>query len=235
MKLKLICAILFISLALMGCSNMENVDIPIYEEGPLEISNGASTQIVEEEQNDPIASPSPNEDDADESVEETPAQSVQNTQNVPDRAPLLYLSIMPDQRIQTIRRVAGWVAQDENGEPIGFSPIASFGRAYDLEPSRFDDVTLHIDDANNVIMLEFSINYPPQSLSVVRWNVKYLEGGYDDSYVWDKRESIEVTGNTIHIANDGYDYIYDISAAWSEELFFGNAVYSFRTVSGDTN
>jgi hypothetical protein len=78
---------------------------------------------------------------------------------------------------------------------------------------------------SGVITLSFSDNYHPQSVSVQRWNA--VNAGGDSAQIWDDGESINVSGNTFEVTDDGNDYIYEVYAKWNE----GESWYVFSTYS----
>lgn len=139
-------------------------------------------------------------------------------QNIPATTPSLYLSINNERHIQALRMGGYWVIYDENGIGIDGSPL---GDRF-LTESDLDEATLYYT-AGSIIELDFN-NYPPDSIRGYRENTKYESR---------RSESIEVIENTIHVDNDGYDYIYRILAEWSNERVRGRVAYVFRTISGE--
>ena len=232
MKLNVVCIVLIIALVLVGCNHTGDIDVPIYDDEVDEIVGEAPTPIAPGEQGSSVVNPPHNEEEPTQIVKELPEQSSWSSDVV---APLLYLNIMPEQRAQAIRTNGFWEIFDDEGYVVHFSEQASPIHAIDRRPYEFDGVTLRIDSASGIIKLEFIDYYLPQSLSVVRWNTKYLAGNYSYSEVWNKRESVEAIEGAIHIASDGYDYIYDLRATWTEGSGQGWAVYTFRTISGSAN
>jgi hypothetical protein len=149
--------------------------------------------------------------------------------------PQLYAAIMPEPRISGHINGSVILFFDENGNPIIGPPPGSRPPSFELGLHAFEDATLRVDEAGSIIELEFGDNYLSPSFSVRRWNTKYH--GFDMRGAWsgsrDPSESVEMTGNTIHVINDGYDYIYEVVTIWEGERFRAGAVHVFRTISGD--
>ena len=157
-----------------------------------------------------------------------------NTQNLytpsvtPEKTPLLDVNLVTDKtydnsQIQTSLDIRAaqltndWYVEDENGDGVGYS-ADSF---HPLQKQNgYDDVTLLLNNSGIVTLL-FSDNYPPQSVSVQRWNA--IHAGTDSVDVWDKGEPINVTNNTFQVSGDGNDYIYEVYAKWQE----GSSWYVF--------
>ena len=111
-----------------------------------------------------------------------------------------------------------WYVVDKKGNGSGYS-ADSFHPLQ--KQDGYGDVTLNLNNSG-VITLVFSDNYPPQSVSVQRWNAEYA--GTDSIDVWNKGESVNMNGNMFQISDDGNDYIYEIYAKWQE----GDSWYVFR-------
>jgi len=199
------------ALVLVGCNNTGENDVPTFD------------------------APITNEEIIIEAVEEAPTQPIiEMSMRIFDYAPCLYVSTSVGQRIQAMRSVGFWMIYDENGNIVGESPSGSPARPVDLHPSAFDDAILRINDANS-IELEFSGDYPPQRLYAMRWPVKYLADSFDYDRMWDTVEDIGSIENIFHITNNGYDYLYEILASWTEGSSQGWAVYFFSTTNGGDN
>jgi beta-lactamase regulating signal transducer with metallopeptidase domain len=151
-------------------------------------------------------------------VEKEPASST-----MPEKTPLLDVSLISansiEQRVRAAQLTNDWYVEDENGDGFGYA-ADSF---HPLQKSDgYDEVTLFLYDGESEIKLSFSDNYPPQSISVQRWNAEYA--GSDSVDVWDNGEPIQVNGTAFYITDDRQDYIYEVSAKWQE----GDSWYVFR-------
>jgi len=88
-------------------------------------------------------------------------------------------------------------------------------------------ITLNLDNESIEFEIQFSDDYPPDSVIIRRWKAEYARGRQDISDVLDKYELIEAKDNIIHVVNDGNDYVYEVYATWAEGFSF----YGFRTES----
>jgi hypothetical protein len=151
---------------------------------------------------------------------------------IPQKTPLLdvnltTLSSNGNSQTQTdiIVRAAqlsnNWRVTDENGDGSGYSSD-SFHPLQ--KQDGYDDVALTLYGKGTISML-FSENYPPQSVSVQRWDAQYA--GMDSFDEVSKGEPVNVSSNTFEVADDGNDYIYEVYAKWNE----GGSIYVFSTNS----
>ena len=147
----------------------------------------------------------------------------------PDKTPLLDVNLVTvnangNSQTQISRDVRAaqltndWYVVDENGDGSGYT-ADSFHPLQ--KQDGFGDITLWLNNSG-VVTLSFSDDYPPQSVSVQRWNAEYA--GTDSVDVWDKGESVNVTNNTFQVNDDGNNYIYEVYAKWPE----GSSWYVFR-------
>ncbi|MDR1690179.1 MAG: hypothetical protein LBS21_16475 [Clostridiales bacterium] len=123
--------------------------------------------------------------------------------------------------VRTAQLTNSWYVTDENGEGFGYS-------ADSFHPLQkhdgYGDVTLTLN-GKGTVTLAFSDNYPPQSVSVQRWNAIYA--GADSFAEFDNGEPVNVSGYTFEAYDDGNGYIYEVHAKWNE----GDSFYVFSTKS----
>jgi hypothetical protein len=140
----------------------------------------------------------------------------------PADAPSLHLTLM-NESFKAIQLGTSWCIEG------GMCYEADSPHPLQLSPQEFNQATFHADTTGEIEM-QFNPNYPPRSISVLRWRADYigqqelleLYGVFDDS------ESIQINqNNTLPITVDGYDYVYAIDASWSH----GNkSTYTFRVI-----
>ena len=164
-----------------------------------------------------------------EATDNSPGASSPNTK-LPKRAPQLEIILMEDgiaeHRIQAAQLTTSWYFDNGDGTGTGYNADSP----HPLQLAGYDEYTLQISDIDGEIILSFSDNYPPQSVSVQRWDAVYAVGGQDIQAALDKGEHVQADGNKFHIIDDGNDYIYEINAKWEQ----GISYYSFRTKTGQT-
>lgn len=169
-------------------------------------------------------------------IAESDAEYSHITAAIPEKTPLLDVNLTTlssdgNSQTQISRDVRAaqltndWYVANEKGDGFGYS-ADSFHPLQ--KQDGYGDVTLNLNN-NGTITFLFSDNYPPQSVSVQRWNAEY--GGTDSVDVWDKGEPINVTGNTFQINDNGNDYIYEVYAKWNE----GSSWYVFRIDSASSD
>lgn len=94
-----------------------------------------------------------------------------------------------------------------------------------LRQSDYDNASLTIK--NGEIMLLFSDNHPPETVTVRRWLAEHAKGEQDISAALLLSETVNITdGYKILVENDGKSYIYDVHATWGQ----GSSFFAFRTV-----
>ena len=84
--------------------------------------------------------------------------------------------------------------------------------------------TVQMNGANGDIILSFSDNYPPQTMTIQRWDAVYAVGSQDIRAALEKGEPVEADSNRISVNGDGYDYIYEVYAKWEQ----GSSYFAFR-------
>ena len=140
-----------------------------------------------------------------------------------ERAPQLEISRVGDNasehRVQAAQLTTSWRVEYKDGTGKGYEADA----VHALQLSDYEDCTLKIDDVNGRIMLSFSDNYPPQSVSAKRWDALYTTGDQDILSLIDKGEPVEIDGSIIHVSSDGLDYVYEVNAIWEQ----GSSYYAF--------
>lgn len=139
------------------------------------------------------------------------------------KAPSLYVSLGTDSPpIKAIQLTTSWDWVDENGNGGGYE--ADSPHALQLHPSDYNECALRLVNENDELVLQFSDEYPPQSVSIQRWLAEYAVGEQNISDPLNKSETIEINGNILHIKDNGQDYIYEVYARWVE----GSSYYAFR-------
>jgi len=129
----------------------------------------------------------------------------------------------PEQQIRAMQLTTSWTFVDENGD--GGSIMLDSPHPLQIHPSDFNEVTLNMDGNSGVIELQFSNAGQPDSISVTRWYAEYVSGNQDISGVLDKSEPVAISGNTVSVSNDGFDYVYEVYAIWPE----GSSYFTFRS------
>ena len=145
----------------------------------------------------------------------------------PEEAPWLYASLIvetqPAQRVRAIQLATTWWVYDWRGNLI-FGYSSDSLHPLQLHLGAFDEVTLYLESTSGKIELHFSDNFPPTYVTAVRWRAE-LVGGTQ----FDKWETVQVDGKTTHVSNDGYDYIYEVTAKWPQND--SRSSYVFRIIS----
>ena len=146
---------------------------------------------------------------------------------VPEVTPILDVSLITngsaEQRINAAQLTNGWFVEDEYGNGSGYVADS----VHPLHIGEYGEITLVMSGTNGKIILEFSDDYPPQFLSVQRWDAKYV--GMDSLDVWDNGEPVPVKENTFNFSNDGNYYVYEVYAEWEQ----GYSWYAFRVNVAD--
>jgi hypothetical protein len=125
------------------------------------------------------------------------------------------------QHIEAAQLTSNWFYLDfESGNRVGFQSDSPHA----LQLDRYDAITLNLTSASGECTLNFG-DFPPSTpVSAKRWNAVHYMGNEFKEDSFNKSETIEVNRNTLHINNDGNDYIYEIYATWVQ----GSSYYSFR-------
>jgi len=153
---------------------------------------------------------------------------LRDVNGAPDKAPALRVIIIQDNSPETsfvaIQLGTSWMINFEDGTGTGYESDSP--HALQLGTGILSVATIHLDEPDGIVEFEFSNNFPPDLISVKRWDEKNAAStGRDVSNIIDKGEAVEVTGNIIKIADDGNDYIYEVYASWRHN---GNSRYAFR-------
>ena len=155
----------------------------------------------------------------DNTVPEIGQSESKNPQNKP---PSLYISSIdensPEQNFYAERLTSQWSAIGEDGRTV--TTLTDSAGA--LQLSDYSEITFHVYGDAGKIAMQFSNDYQPQTVSIRRWDTKYLTMESDVGF-WDEGEQIESDGNVIYIDNDGVDFIYEVHACWAE----GMSYYAF--------
>ena len=153
--------------------------------------------------------------------------------DTPEKAPKLYVVLKNDntieQRVEALQLTTSWSISYEDGTGTGYDSDSA--HPLQVHPNDYTDVTLYPDGPTGSIEMQFSDNYPPQSISIQRWPAEYATGGQNIEDAVNRSEFISVTDNVFTISDDGKNYIYEVYATWTN----GNSHYSFQTVSGSTS
>ena len=118
------------------------------------------------------------------------------------------------------------LAHYEDGTGSGYE--ADSPHPLQLQHSAFDEATLCFTNVSAEIALQFSDEYPPHSITAQRWPSEYAYGSQDIQEHLNSSEHVAVSGSSIHLDDDGHNYIYEISATWQG----GSSRYTFRVFTG---
>ena len=148
-----------------------------------------------------------------------------DTQRIPAKAPSLNIALfvagdLKIEDIQAAQLTTSWTDSKGGGyEADSLHPL----QIRDYSEITFD--FMHSDLENSVYELEiqFGDKYPPQSVSVLRWNAIHM--GTDSNAVWDDGETVELIDNRFSVENNGCNYVYEVMARWEN----GNSRYAFCT------
>jgi len=145
----------------------------------------------------------------------------------PEKAPELVVSILQDssplQQFHAIQLTNNWYVIDEDGN--GFAYGIDCAHAMQLDEETYAMATFFLAGASGIINIRFTDDFPPQSISVIRWNADYVTGSQDIGHILDIGESVIINGDTFSISNDGITYIYEVYATWPDN---GSSWYAFR-------
>jgi hypothetical protein len=152
----------------------------------------------------------------------------------PENAPQLDILLASDntalQPVRAVQLTTSWMFVDDNGDVKGYE--ADSPHTLQLSPNEMTAATLYLEDTSNTMVLLFSDDFPPESISVLRWEKEYARSEQDASIqnideALRNSTPVEVSGNTISVDDYGHDYIYEVHAVWTN----GNSYYAFRTDS----
>ena len=147
---------------------------------------------------------------------------VATVMTAPEKAPQLELTFteegLSEQRIQAMQLTTSWYVVDENGDGQGYEADSP----HPLQLRDYDEITFQLHSSSGSFVFHFTDDYPPQSISVQRWNAEHINEEFIE--VWDNGEQIEADDNGFAITADGQDYIYEVYATWEQ----GNSRYAFR-------
>ena len=157
--------------------------------------------------------------------------------------PQLYVNFlaenMPIKHVQVMTAHTSWLAYDGDGNFI-FGEIADSLPPLMLWESAFDYATLFLEGINGKFELLFDYHYPPDYVSVTRWNVRY-SAIYVDNHdelaenITGRAEHVDIDNGIFLFNNDGQDYIYSIFAEWLSDSpgnSLGRLTFTFRVNSG---
>jgi len=163
-------------------------------------------------------------------AEPTPPKDIHGA---PDRAPGLDVSIrqdvFPNQYFQAIQLTTSWMVTYEDGTGIGTESDSP--HALQLGADSYNEATFRLNGSSGVVEMRFSDDFPPQSISVQRWNAEYAIGGQDIGDIVNLGERVEISNGTFQVTGDGNDYIYEVYARWRDN---GSSWYAFR-LDADNN
>ena len=166
--------------------------------------------------------------------------------NAPARTPLLYATVISDglavQHFQTLQLSNSWSTgtfTDADGNMV-FGPEYCASSFHPLDVWALDilawleweddAVTIRLDGADVEVALQFSDDFPPDTIYARRWPAEFADSvndGGSDMGLWFQYEPVEISGNIIRVRDDGNDYIYEIEAMWRQ----GRSSYTFRVES----
>ena len=132
---------------------------------------------------------------------------------------------MAEQRVIAAQLTTSWSYKNDDGTYSGYETDS----LHPLDLPDDYDYTLIAQGEIAYVMFEFGDDFPPLSVSVIRWNANYAAfstGSRDFSDEFEHREIVGTDGNSIQVGNDGLSYIYMVHAIWDQ----GNSYYSFRVI-----
>jgi hypothetical protein len=137
-----------------------------------------------------------------------------------------------EQQVRAAQLTYGWHGVDENGNDFGIESDSVHPLQLDFA-NGYEAITLFQSNTTNgdvisssEIVMQFSDDYPPLSVSVQRWDAMHAGTGSEVENFFDKGEPVEIFANTYLAVDDEHDYIYEVYANWAE----GNSYYAFRVV-----
>jgi len=150
--------------------------------------------------------------------------------DTPEKAPMLGVSLLSEgvqeQLIEALQLTTSWRVIYEDGTGTGYESDSP--HPLQLRQTAFDEATLYFSNLSAEIMLQFSDDYPPQTLTVQRWPSEYAYGSQDIQEYLGDCEHVTLSGNSIQVDDDGHNYIYEVIATWPD----GRSYYSFRMFTG---
>jgi len=153
----------------------------------------------------------------------------------PKKAPKLEVSLLnkdahEQQRVETLQLTTSWGVsyQDGTGTGTGTGYEADSPHPLQLQQTEFAEATIYYTNLSAEIILQFSDDYPPQTITVQRWPSEYAYGSQDIQEHLGNSEHVTLSGSSIHVDDDGHNYIYEVSATWLE----GRSFYTFRMFTG---
>jgi len=148
----------------------------------------------------------------------------------PEKAPGLNVCILQDNIIVqctvAVQLTTSWSLNFEDGTGTGYESDSP--HALQIGAGYYNASTLRLTDSHGIIEMQFSDDYPPQSISVERWKADYAAGSQDINELINRGEPVEVSGYKFNVIDDENDYIYSIYARWPEN---GTSRYAFRLES----
>jgi len=148
----------------------------------------------------------------------------------PEKAPKLDVSLLNkgihEQRVETLQLTTSWSISYEDGTGTGYE--ADSPHPLQLRQTAFTDATLYFTNTSAEIALHFSDDYPPLTITVQRWPSEYAYDSQDIQEHLGNGEHVTLSGSSIHVDDDGHNYIYEVSATW----LAGRSFYTFRMFTG---
>jgi len=165
------------------------------------------------------------------SPEESESETVTSNNVLQLSRPELYLSLITEnstQYFQAAQLCGNWQSASGLSFVQAVHPL-NFWVEFEEEESQdlLDNFIAHLSGIEGRIELQFSEDHLPRTINVWRWRAEFV-GMASDVQPQDK-SFVELDGHTFYITNDGYDYIYEITAAWLQ----GDSIYTFRINSGN--
>ena len=157
---------------------------------------------------------------------------------VPETTPRLYVNLhiqdLPLQKFRAAQLSGIWDACpiDAMVCPEGSSYSSSadhpldFWVAEEWDQTHFDQFIAYLKDEEGKVELQFTDNFPPDSITVRRWRSEFAGMAWEVEFQY---EPVEIEGHVFHVTDDRYDYIYEVNASWEQ----GYSSYAFRINSGE--
>ena len=144
--------------------------------------------------------------------------------------PQLYVSISLEnsmaQRIQAIQGTTSWEVRTVFSHTLTESDSVHPLQLWD---DALKAATLQLKNGESEMVFQFST--PPIAIAAWRWDAKYIGISDVDAATFELL-NVEACGRAIIIVDDGNDYIYEVSATWSQGFSFFSFLILSQQIDG---
>ena len=149
------------------------------------------------------------------------------SQTTPLNTPTLYINLQQegeaDQRVPAIWCGGVWQGPVATNMYEIFHPLQ-------LYPIHFEGHTIYSYNRNARITLEFDPSFWPDYMEILKWNADYARYTHSYNNEWlQQLQVVEASNGYFYVYNNGVDYIFDITALWTQTLSV--AIYTFRLIN----